>query len=107
MYEYKFFYFRSVTKSYYRGAAGALLVYDIANRDSFNSLQTWLNDARNLASTNIVIILVGNKRDLETKREVSYQEATQFAKDNGNYHIKKKNYFFLKNKLFFYRFNLY
>ncbi len=83
---YKFFTFRSVTKSYYRGAAGALLVYDITNRDSFNSLQTWLNDARNLASTNIVIILVGNKRDLETKREVSYQEATQFAKDNGNYY---------------------
>lgn len=41
-----------------------------------------MNDARNLASTNIVIILVGNKRDLEAQREVSFQEATQFAKDN-------------------------
>lgn len=74
--------FRSVTRSYYRGAAGALLVYDIASRDSFNSLQNWLSDARNLASPNIVIILVGNKKDLESQREVSYQEASQFAKDN-------------------------
>ena len=41
-----------------------------------------MNDARNLASTNIVIILFGNKRDLEAQREVSFQEATQFAKDN-------------------------
>lgn len=53
------------------------------SRDSFNSLPNWLNDARNLASTNIVIILVGNKKDLESQREVSFQEASQFAKDNG------------------------
>lgn len=80
--------FRSVTRSYYRGAAGALLVYDIASRDSFNSLQNWLSDARNLASPNIVIILVGNKKDLESHREVSYQEASQFAKDNGEIYFK-------------------
>lgn len=76
--------FRSVTRSYYRGAAGALLTYDISSRDSFNSLQNWLTDARSLASPSIVIILVGNKKDLEAQREVSYQEASQFAKDNGN-----------------------
>lgn len=74
--------FRSVTRSYYRGAAGALLTYDISSRDSFNSLQNWLTDARSLASPSIVIILVGNKKDLEAQREVSYQEASQFAKDN-------------------------
>lgn len=74
--------FRSVTRSYYRGAAGALLVYDISSRDSFNSLQNWLTDARSLASPSIIIILVGNKKDLEAQREVSYQEASQFAKDN-------------------------
>lgn len=71
-----------MTRSYYRGAAGALLVYDIANRDSFNSLQNWLTDARNLASPSIIIILVGNKKDLDAQREVSFQEASQFAKDN-------------------------
>ena len=57
------------------------------SRDSFNSLQNWLTDARNLASPNIVIILVGNKKDLENQREVTYQEASQFAIDNGNISI--------------------
>lgn len=50
--------FRSVTRSYYRGAAGALLVYDIASRESFNTLTNWLTDARTLASPQIVILLV-------------------------------------------------
>lgn len=74
--------FRSVTRSYYRGAAGALLAYDITNRESFNSLQNWLTDARSLASPSIVIILVGNKKDLEAQREVTYEEACNFAKEN-------------------------
>ncbi|XP_063700689.1 ras-related protein Rab-4B [Culicoides brevitarsis] len=74
--------FRSVTRSYYRGAAGALLVYDITNRDSFNVLENWLSDARTLASPNIVILLVGNKRDLEDEREVTFIEASNFAQAN-------------------------
>lgn len=74
--------FRSVTRSYYRGAAGALLVFDITNRDSFNSLPDWLNDARSLASPNIVILLVGNKKDLDAEREVTFLEASQFAQEN-------------------------
>ena len=59
-----------------------MLVYDIASRDSFNALQNWLTDARNLASPNIIIVLVGNKKDLEAQREVSFQEASQFAREN-------------------------
>lgn len=74
--------FRSVTRSYYRGAAGALLVYDITSRDSFNALSNWLRDARTLASPNIVILLVGNKKDLEDSREVTFTEASQFAQEN-------------------------
>ena len=74
--------FRSVTRSYYRGAAGALLVYDIASRESYNALTNWLTDARTLASPNIVIILVGNKKDLESEREVTFMEATRFAQEN-------------------------
>ena len=69
--------FRSVTRSYYRGAAGALLVYDITSRESFNSLKNWLTDARNLASPAIVILLVGNKKDLEEEREVDFLEASR------------------------------
>ncbi|PSN36514.1 Ras-related protein Rab-4B [Blattella germanica] len=74
--------FRSVTRSYYRGAAGALLVYDITNRETFNALTNWLSDARTLASPNIVILLVGNKRDLDAEREVTFLEASRFAQEN-------------------------
>ncbi|KAI4132242.1 MAG: hypothetical protein LQ338_000794 [Usnochroma carphineum] len=56
--------FRSVSRSYYRGAAGALLVYDVASRDSFLGLPTFLNDARALASPNLIVLLAGNKLDL-------------------------------------------
>lgn len=77
--------FRSVTRSYYRGAAGALLVYDTTSRDSFNALTNWLNDARTLASPNIVILLVGNKKDLEEARDVTFLEASTFAQENGKF----------------------
>ena len=56
--------FRSVSRSYYRGAAGAILVYDIANSGSFSQLPTFLNDARALASPQLTTLLVGNKADL-------------------------------------------
>jgi small GTP-binding protein len=56
--------FRSVSRSYYRGAAGAILVYDISNSASFAQLQTFLNDARALASPHLTLLLVGNKADL-------------------------------------------
>uniref|UniRef100_A0A8C0VCU5 Ras-related protein Rab-4 n=3 Tax=Passeriformes TaxID=9126 RepID=A0A8C0VCU5_CYACU len=74
--------FRSVTRSYYRGAAGALLVYDITSRETYNALAQWLTDARTLASPNIVIILCGNKKDLEGEREVTFLEASRFAQEN-------------------------
>ncbi|CAB3359608.1 Hypothetical predicted protein [Cloeon dipterum] len=74
--------FKSVTRSYYRGAAGALLVYDVTRRDSFNALANWLADARSLASPNIVVLLVGNKSDLESQREVTFLEASRFAQEN-------------------------
>ncbi|KAL1873565.1 hypothetical protein Daus18300_003931 [Diaporthe australafricana] len=56
--------FRSVSRSYYRGAAGAILVYDITSHSSFHSLQPFLNDARALASPNLTLVLAGNKLDL-------------------------------------------
>lgn len=74
--------FRSVTRSYYRGAAGALLVYDITSRETYNALTNWLTDARMLASQNIVIILCGNKKDLDADREVTFLEASRFAQEN-------------------------
>ncbi|EPQ31316.1 uncharacterized protein PFL1_01501 [Pseudozyma flocculosa PF-1] len=75
--------FRSVTRSYYRGAAGAILVYDITKRSTFEPLQRWLSDARALASSDLVVVLVGNKLDREEEREVGYLEASRWAGENG------------------------
>merc|ERR1712228_1072553 len=74
--------FRSITRSYYRGARGALMVYDISRRDTFNHLTRWLEEVRANGSSNMVVMLIGNKSDLE-RREVSYEEGAQFARDNG------------------------
>eukprot|EP00928_Gymnodinium_smaydae_P026658 TRINITY_DN20863_c0_g2_i1.p1 TRINITY_DN20863_c0_g2~~TRINITY_DN20863_c0_g2_i1.p1 ORF type:complete len:211 (+),score=56.59 TRINITY_DN20863_c0_g2_i1:86-718(+) len=74
--------FRSITRSYYRGASGALLVYDISRRDTFLHLTRWLEEARSNASPNMAIMLIGNKCDLE-RREVSFEEGAQFARDHG------------------------
>lgn len=74
--------FRSVTRSYYRGAAGAILVYDITSRASFANLSRWLADARALASPHLVTVLVGNKSDREEDREVEWAEASKWAADN-------------------------
>lgn len=60
-------------------------MYDITSRDSFNALSNWLRDARTLAGPNIVILLVGNKKDLDSKREVTFLEASKFAQENGTY----------------------
>ncbi|EGG22813.1 Rab GTPase [Cavenderia fasciculata] len=75
--------FRSITRSYYRGSAGALLVYDITRRETFNHLTCWLKDAKSFANPNMTIILIGNKSDLEQKRAVAYEEGEQFARENG------------------------
>ncbi|KAI8341452.1 hypothetical protein BC941DRAFT_416926 [Chlamydoabsidia padenii] len=73
--------FRSLTKSYFRGSAGALIVYDICNRESFSGIQLWLADLRQLANQEMVMVLVGNKTDKADEREVSYLEASRFAQE--------------------------
>ena len=75
--------FRSITRSYYRGAAGALLVYDITRRETFEHLASWLEDARQHANPNMTIMLIGNKADLGHRRAVSTEEGEQFAKVGG------------------------
>ncbi|CAB0044498.1 unnamed protein product [Trichogramma brassicae] len=75
--------FRSITRSYYRGAAGALLVYDITRRETFNHLTTWLEDARQHSNSNMVIMLIGNKSDLDARREVKREEGEAFAREHG------------------------
>ncbi|XP_063901231.1 ras-related protein Rab-2-like isoform X2 [Zophobas morio] len=80
--------FRSITRSYYRGAACALLVYDISRRETFNHLNTWLSDVKQYASNNMVIMLVGNKCDMHPQRKVSKEEAETFAKEHGLYFME-------------------
>lgn len=75
--------FRSITRSYYRGAAGALLVYDITRRDTFKHLSRWLDEARQHSQSNMTIMLIGNKSDLEHRRAVSTEEGKSFAEENG------------------------
>jgi len=78
--------FRSVATSYYRGATGCLLLYDVTNRASYENILKWLNDARRLAGPDLVVMLVGNKADdvgAESSREVTYLEASKLAQDNG------------------------
>lgn len=75
--------FRTITSSYYRGAHGIILVYDITSRESFDNIKIWLNECDRYASDNVKKILVGNKCDLVSKREVSYQEALEFANSRG------------------------
>ncbi|VDK74000.1 unnamed protein product [Dibothriocephalus latus] len=75
--------FRSMARSYYRDAVGTLLVYDVTNRQSFDAVGQWLSDARQLASPNVVVILVGNKKDLQdTDGQVTHWEANAFAQEN-------------------------
>ena len=60
-----------------------LFYYFPLSRETYNALTNWLTDARTLASPNIVIVLVGNKRDLDADREVTFMEASRFAQENG------------------------
>ncbi|THU70535.1 hypothetical protein C4D60_Mb08t26020 [Musa balbisiana] len=75
--------FRSITRSYYRDSAGALLVYDITRRETFNHLASWLEDLSEHAGANVTIMLIGNKCDLARRRAVSTEEGEQFAEDHG------------------------
>ncbi|KAF8933957.1 small GTPase [Dissophora ornata] len=75
--------YRAITSAYYRGAVGALLVYDIAKHATYENVGRWLKELRDHADTNIVIMLVGNKSDLRHLRAVPTDEAKQFATENG------------------------
>jgi Ras-related protein Rab-11A len=75
--------YRAITSAYYRGAVGALLVYDISKHITYENVVRWLKELRDHADSNIVIMLVGNKSDLRHLRAVPTEEAKAFA---GNYH---------------------
>lgn len=71
--------YRAITSAYYRGAVGALLVYDISKHQTYENVTRWLKELRDHADNNIVIMLVGNKSDLRHLRAVPTEEAKAFA----------------------------
>jgi small GTP-binding protein len=75
--------FRSVTRGYYRGSAGAILVFDLTNHDSFDHIGRWLHDVKEVARSDVVTILLGNKVDLADKRDVTTEDAQKFARENN------------------------
>lgn len=75
--------FRAITTSYYRGAHGVALVYDISNKKSFEDIENWLEDVRKYAKENIVTLLIGNKSDLINQREVSFDDGKKLAGLHG------------------------
>ena len=75
--------FRSITRAYYKNSVCALVVYDITNKDTFNNVQTWIEDCKNQSPKTIFMVLVGNKNDLEDKRQVKYEEGMELANKNG------------------------
>ena len=74
--------YRSITNSYYKGAKGAFIVYDITKKSSFDNVDSWLNDLKLNNDENINIILIGNKTDLEEKREISIENGEKKAINN-------------------------
>ena len=75
--------FKTITSSYYKGAHGIILVYDITDKASFKDLENWLYEVESHADDNVVQLVVGNKKDLENDRQVSTQEGQEYADSLG------------------------
>ncbi|PNY02237.1 ras-related protein RABA2a-like [Trifolium pratense] len=75
--------YRAITSAYYRGALGALLVYDVTKPTTFDNVQRWLKELRDHADANIVIMLIGNKTDLKHLRAVATEDAQSYAEKEG------------------------
>ncbi|KAK9059578.1 hypothetical protein SSX86_020282 [Deinandra increscens subsp. villosa] len=75
--------YRAITSAYYRGAVGALLVYDITKRPTFDNVQRWLRELRANADSNIVVLMAGNKSDLNHLRAVDEQDGRSLAEKEG------------------------
>lgn len=80
--------FRAVTSAYYRGAVGALIVYDITRRTTFDSIKRWLAELDTHCDTAVARMLVGNKCDLESIREVKAEEGKALAEEEGLFFIE-------------------
>lgn len=80
--------YRAITSAYYRGAVGALLVYDITRHITFENVERWLKELKDHTDANIVVMLVGNKSDLQHLRAVSTEDGQSFAERESLYFIE-------------------
>lgn len=74
--------YRAITSAYYKGALGAMLLYDVTSQISFNSLAKWLKELKDNSDNQIIVMLVGNKCDLQELRIINQQEGIKFAEQN-------------------------
>ena len=79
--------FHALGPIYYRDSHGALLVYDITDRDSFTKVRHWVKELRKIVGSAIVLVIAGNKADMEKKRQVDEKEAVEYAKSVGAEHL--------------------
>ncbi|XP_071358443.1 ras-related protein Rab-19-like [Trachinotus anak] len=75
--------FRTITQSYYRSAHGAMIAYDITRSPTFDSVNHWIKEVEQFGAANVVLVLIGNKCDLEEERQVLFEEACHLAKERG------------------------
>ncbi|KAM7508989.1 hypothetical protein LguiA_019442 [Lonicera macranthoides] len=80
--------YRAVTSAYYRGAVGAMLVYDMTKHQSFDHVSRWLEELRGHADKNIAVMLIGNKSDLRTLQAVPTEDAKEFAQRESLYFME-------------------
>lgn len=79
--------YRSLAPMYYRGAAAAIVVYDITDPDSFAGAKSWVKELQRRGDPNVIIALAGNKADLEARRKIPIEEAEAYAEQNGILHL--------------------
>lgn len=80
--------YRAITSAYYRGAVGALLVYDVTRNVTFENVDRWLKELRGHTDSNIVVMLVGNKADLRHLRAISTEKAKAFAEKERTFFME-------------------
>ena len=79
---------KAVAASYYKNSNGIALIFDVSNRESFERLDFWLEEARNNIMPNVPILLIGNKNDLIAERKVSSAEAKDFSEKRGLFYVE-------------------
>ena len=73
--------YRSITSAYYKGAKGAFIVYDITRKNTFDNIDKWISDLKTNGDENLAIVLIGNKSDLEERREIQKDEGIKKSEE--------------------------